>query len=296
MNIGWIGTGLMGSRIAGRLLAKSFDVSVYNRTKEKAIPLLEQGAHWCTSPAGIGKTCDIVMTMLSDSMAIEAVALVENDGFLAYLSAGSIWVDLSTVGPIFSKKMAELSNARTIHFIDAPVAGSIGPAERGELTTLVGGSLENVRRLTPLIESYSKKIIHAGAVGMGSSLKLVINMILGNSMVSFCEALVFGNELGLKQELLLDTLLGGPVTAPYLASKRSKFVQHSYSAEFPLRHMAKDLRLIENCAHQANLEGLLFTDTTKRLMNSDAAKEHWDEDFSALLEVISQLRPIKDIE
>lgn len=286
----------MGSRIAERLLAKSYNMAVYNRSKGKAESLLENGAQWCESPAYIGRTCDTVMTMLSDATAVEAVALPDNEGFLKYLSAGSTWIDISTVGPVFSRKMAALSNARAIHFVDAPVAGSIGPAERGELTTFTGGSDEDIQRVTPLIEAYSKKIIHAGSVGMGSSLKLVINMMLGHSMVAFCEAVVFGNELGLKKDLLLDTLLGGPVTAPYLASKSTKFMQNIYDVEFPLRHMAKDMRLIKSSAHGANLQGLSITDYEVQLMNSDAAKQHWDEDFSVLLEVVRQMRNIKDIE
>lgn len=279
--IGFIGLGLMGSRIANRMIDAGCDLLVYNRSHIKAVPLLEKGATWCNSPALVGEKADIVFTMLTDPVAVEQIALGSN-GSLGAMKSNSLWVDLSTVNPSFSRRMAEHANKLGIEFLDSPVSGSIGPAERGELTILVGGKEVNFNTALPYLKIFGKKIIHAGGTGMGSSLKLVINLMLGQSMLALSESLLFGEKLGIPQNLLLDTLLGGPVTAPLMSAKRNKIETEDFSPEFPLQHMAKDLRLIIESAQSLGIEMPSAT-ITNQLYTKAVNNGFGELDLSAIL-------------
>jgi 3-hydroxyisobutyrate dehydrogenase/glyoxylate/succinic semialdehyde reductase len=234
MNIGFIGTGLMGSRIAARMLAAGHHVTVYNRTKEKALPLREKGALLAETPAMAAQSNEMVFTILTDALAVEHAALGPG-GFLNSMQPKSVWVNISTIGPSAARRCADLASRQGLSYADAPVSGSTGPAERGELISLVGSSESVLMRIRPLLDTYSKQIIHAGDVGAGSSLKLVVNLMLGHSMAAFGETLAVGAELGLDRKVLLDTLIGGSVTAPFVTFKRNKLETHEYPAEFPLR-------------------------------------------------------------
>ncbi|MBB3907818.1 NAD(P)-dependent oxidoreductase [Anoxybacteroides rupiense] len=147
--IGFIGLGLMGSRMARNLLESGYELIVHNRTKEKAAPLLEAGAKWANSPKEAAEQADVLFTMLAHPKAVEAAAFGEN-GFLHHLSPEKLWVDCSTVDPSFTRQMAEEARKRGIHFLDAPVSGSVIPAEKGELVFFVGGDPKDLKKVEPV--------------------------------------------------------------------------------------------------------------------------------------------------
>ncbi len=239
MKVGFVGLGIMGSRMAENLLKNGYKLIVYNRTKEKAEPLIKKGASPAGSPKDAGKNADIFFTMLADPDAVRETALGK-DGFLLALKENSLWIDLSTVNPSFSIEMSKKAKEKKIRFLDAPVAGTAGPAERGELIIFVGGNEKDLNEAKPLLEKMGKKIIHMGKNGMGTSIKMVVNLMLGNAMVSFTEAMSLGKSLGLTEEVLFNSLLGGPVTPPFLTGKKEKIQNRNFDAEFPLEHMQKD--------------------------------------------------------
>ncbi len=286
MKIGFIGLGIMGSRMAQNLLQNGFNLVVYNRTKEKALPLLEAGAEWADTPRELAKKVDFLITMLSTPEVVEQMA-VGDQGFLASLPQGSMWMDCTTVNPTFSRKMADLAEAHHIRFVDAPVAGSKKPAEEGQLLFLVGGKREDVVFCEPLFKAMGKKHIHVGDVGQGAALKMIFNLLLGEAMMAFAEALALGLQLGLKKSTMLDVLLEAPVTAPFLKGKREKLENEQFDTEFPLQWMQKDLQLASISAYEQNL-ALPALNVIKEVFAQ--AKQHGlaEQDFSAIFNFLKK--------
>lgn len=280
MTIGFVGTGLMGSRMAANLMDAGHDLVVFNRTPEKMQPLVERGAQPADSPADAAARTEIVITMVSTPEAVEAVALGE-DGVLAGAEAGALWVDCSTVNPSFSRRMASAASEHDVRFVDAPVAGTTGPAEEGTLLFLVGGSEEDVTTCRPLFEAMGRDAVHVGGHGQGTALKMVVNMLLGVNMAAFAEAVRLGEGLDIDRELLLNVLPGAPVVAPFVQAKREKLRDGDYAPEFPLRWMLKDLHLAALSAYEAGVP-LPVEQATKESFAAAARDGYADLDFSAI--------------
>lgn len=282
--IGFIGLGIMGSRMAGRLLAHGHALIVHNRSQEKAEPLLNQGARWAASPKEVAEHADIVFTMLANPKAVETVAIGEN-GFLDHLAEGSLWVDMSTVDPSFSRRMAQEAGKRNVRFLDAPVAGSKIPAEKGELVFHVGGKAEDLEEVRPLLECMGRAVHHQGEVGSGTAMKIVINLMLAQSMAAFAEAVTLGEALGFDKAHVVDTLLGGATAAPFLRGKRDKIVNGDFEPEFPLEHMQKDLQLVAQTAFEQNV-ALPLANAGKELYALAKQKGYRGQDFSAIYQFL----------
>jgi 3-hydroxyisobutyrate dehydrogenase/glyoxylate/succinic semialdehyde reductase len=170
VKLGFIGLGIMGSRMAANLQKKSYELIVHNRTKSKAEALLANGATWAETPAELARQVDVLFTMLASPPVVEQVALGRS-GFLDQLRQGAIWVDCSTVNPSFSRRMAAEASERGVRFLDAPEAGTKGPAERGELVVLVGGEQADFQACQPFLEAFGRKVINVGGYGMGTSMR-----------------------------------------------------------------------------------------------------------------------------
>jgi 3-hydroxyisobutyrate dehydrogenase-like beta-hydroxyacid dehydrogenase len=282
MKIGFIGLGIMGSRMAANLQKHGHTLVVYNRTQAKAQPLLDEGAGFAETPAQLAEQVDILFTMLAHPDAVAQAALREK-GFLNHLKANTVWVDCSSVNPSFSKKMAVAAAARQVRFVDAPVTGSAPVATDAKLVFWVGGDAEDLEAIRPLLLYMGNKIIHAGGHGMGTSMKMVINLLLGIGMASFAEAMALGQGLGLSRKLLFDSLLGTPAVPPFLASKREKIEKGSYEVEFPLRWMQKDMHLASLSAYEAGIT-MPVTNLTKEIYRFAMRGGHDTEDFSAIYE------------
>ncbi len=280
MKIGFIGLGLMGSRMANNLLHKENQLFVYNRTKEKAKPLIENGAVFSNTISELASQSEVVITMLSEPDIVKEAALGEN-GFLKHLKKHSVWIDCSTVNPSFSKAMAEEAKKQEVSFLDAPVSGTILPAEKGELTFLIGGEKNDVEYCRPLFEAMGKKILHIGENGKGTSMKMVINLLLGQAMVAFSEGMLLGESLGISKEQIMELILGGPVVAPFLLGKKDKLLKNNFETEFPLQWMLKDLRLALTSAQENNLT-LPLTTSAEKVFNLAKESGLGEEDFSAV--------------
>ena len=218
MKIGFIGLGIMGSRMAANLQKHGYTLVVFNRTRAKTEPLLGPCGTFSDSPAKLAEQVDVLFTMLAHPDAVEQAALGAN-GFLNHLRAGALWVDCSSVNPSFSKKMATAAAARQIRFVDAPVTGSAPVAAEAKLVFWVGADGADLERIRSLLLCMGNKIVHAGGHGMGTSMKMVINLLLGNAMAAFAEAMALGEGLGLSRKMLFDSLLGTPASRHF--SRRS---------------------------------------------------------------------------
>jgi 3-hydroxyisobutyrate dehydrogenase/glyoxylate/succinic semialdehyde reductase len=285
MKIGFIGLGIMGSRMAANLQKQGYALALFNRTRAKAEPLLGPCATFSDSPAELADRVDVLFTMLAHPDAVEQAALGE-DGFLNHLRPNSLWIDCSSVNPSFSKKMAAAAAARQVRFVDAPVTGSAPAAAEAKLIFWVGADPADLERIRPLLLCMGNKIVHTGGHGTGTSMKMVINLLLGTGMAAFAEAMALGQGLGLSPGMLFDSLLGTPVVAPFLAAKRDKIDNHHYDVEFPLRWMQKDMHLATMSAYETGV-ALPLTNLSKEMYRLAMRDGHATEDFSAVYEFVA---------
>jgi 3-hydroxyisobutyrate dehydrogenase-like beta-hydroxyacid dehydrogenase len=294
MNIGFIGLGIMGSRMAANLQKHDHSLVVYNRTREKAGPLLSRGAIWADSPAAVAAQAEIIFTMLAPTQTVAEAALGK-DGFLPGFAPGRLWVDCSTVDPSFSRKMAGEAQARGVRFLDAPVTGSKSQAALATLIFWVGGSAIDLEACRPLLECMSNRIVHCGGTGTGASLKIVINQLLGTGMAAFAEALVLGESLGLSRAVLLEALLDGAAAAPFLKLKRERIEKGNYEpADFPLRWLQKDLHLAAVSAYESGA-AMPVTNAAKEIYRLAIRAGHGNADFSAIYEYLAQHRDVRSM-
>ncbi len=282
MKIGFIGLGIMGGRMAANLEKHGYSLVVFNRTRPKAEPLLGPCGTFSESPGKLAEQVDVLFTMLAHPDAVEQAALRVN-GFLNHLQPNALWVDCSSVNPSFSKKMAAEAARREIHFVDAPVTGSAPAAAEAKLIFWVGADMADLERIRPLLLCMGNKIVHTGGHGTGTSMKMVINLLLGTGMAAFAEAMALGEGLGISRKMLFDSLLGTPAVAPFLASKREKIESGNYEAEFPLRWMQKDMHLASVSAYESGV-AMPLTNMTKEIYRLAMRGGHDTKDFSAICE------------
>jgi 3-hydroxyisobutyrate dehydrogenase-like beta-hydroxyacid dehydrogenase len=286
LKIGFIGLGIMGSRMAANLQKGGHSLVVFNRTREKADSLMAEGARWADSPAAVAPQVEVVFTMLAHPAAVEEAALGPA-GFLLRLASGQLWIDCSTVNPSFSRKMAAEAQKHGIRFLDAPVSGSKGMAAAAKLTFLVGGEAGDLENCRPLLDCMGNKIIHCGGHGMGTSLKIVMNQLLGTVMAAFAEGLVLGESFGLSRDVLFEALLGGPAAAPFLSVKRERIEKGDYEhADFPLQWLQKDLHLAAVSAHETGVS-MPVTNVAKEIYRLAIREGHGEEDFSAIYDYLA---------
>jgi 3-hydroxyisobutyrate dehydrogenase-like beta-hydroxyacid dehydrogenase len=287
MKIGFIGLGIMGSRMAANLQKHAYPLVVFNRTRAKAEPLLGPCGIFSDSPAKLAEQVDVLFTMLAHPDAVEQAALGRG-GFLDHLKANALWVDCSSVNPSFSKKMAAEAARREVRFVDAPVTGSAPAAAEAKLIFWVGADIAELERIRPLLLCMGNKIVHTGGDGSGTSMKMVINLLLGTGMAAFSEAMALGEGLGLSPKLLFDSLLGTPPVAPFLALKREKIESSKYEAEFPLRWMQKDMQLASVSGYESGV-ALPLTNVTKEMYRLAMRDGHATEDFSAIYDYLTTI-------
>ena len=289
MKIGFIGLGIMGSRMAANLLNKhSYELVVHNRTSERAKELVAAGAVWADTPAAAGRDADTIITVLAHPEAVAEAALGGDtgEGFLASLRPGSIWIDCSTVNPSFARHMADHASSRGVHYLDAPVAGSKGAAQTGTLIFLVGGDVADFEACRPLFAAMGREAKHIGEVGMGAALKMVNNLLGALTVASFSEAVAFGETLGLPRDTLLTYLTEGGLGSAFLKLKSAKIASGDFEADFPLKWMQKDLHLASLSAYETGA-ALPMGNLTKELYRLAMRNGLGDSDFAAIYQLLA---------
>lgn len=247
MKIGWIGLGNMGIPMATNLINAGYQVSVYNRTMEKAEPLLSLGANFADKPQRLLEQADIVFSMVSDDEAVKEVYTGENGLLRAEKSSlhGKIAVDMSTVSPATSRYLADACRDAGMQFLDAPVSGSVQPAKEGKLIIMAGGAQETFEVAKPFFEKLGKLVLHLGENGAGTSAKLAINLLLGITGQGIAETVLFAQQQGISPEQMLMIISESAVGTPMARTKSPLILSNEYPAAFALKHMAKDLRLAQ---------------------------------------------------
>ncbi|MEL7003886.1 MAG: NAD(P)-dependent oxidoreductase [Bacteroidota bacterium] len=280
--VAFIGLGIMGSRMAGNLLKEGVDLTVYNRSTDKTEPLKKAGAKVANSIKECVEDADVVFTMLSTPAVVEEVAFGD-EGFVENLKDNTLWVDSSTVDPSSASNLGIKAKDHGLRYLEAPVAGTKQPAEKGELVFFVGGTDEDVKYASPFFDIMGKKTVHLGEVGRGASIKMLINLMLAQSMLAFSETVKLGQAMGLDQQLINNILLNAPVTAPFLRVIQEKLESKETSANFPLKWMAKDLGLVAKAAEENNVD-MPSAKVTNEIFQA-AIEAYGDDDFSTIYHI-----------
>jgi 3-hydroxyisobutyrate dehydrogenase len=268
-----LGTGIMGAPMARNLLAAGFPVRAWNRTPDKAAALGEAGAVVAGSPAEAASGAQVVLTMLSDADAVVESAADALDG-------AEVWVQMSTVGIDGSERCAALADEHGVALVDAPVLGSRQPAEEGKLTVLASGPAEVRERVDPLFDAVGARTSWVGEAGAGQRLKLVANNWVLTLVEGLAETLQLAEGLGVPPQSFLDAIAGGAMDCDYAQLKGRGMIERSFPPAFPLRHAAKDLRLIEEAASRHELDVPLVEAISARFAEGVAAG-HGELDMSA---------------
>jgi 3-hydroxyisobutyrate dehydrogenase-like beta-hydroxyacid dehydrogenase len=250
VNVAFLGLGTMGAPMAHLILAAGYRLTVWNRSPARAAPLVARGARAAASPAEAAQAAELVITMLADEPAVAQV-IAGARGVTEGLAAGALVVDMSTVGPGLSRRMAEVVRARGGAFIDAPVAGTRAPAEKGALLVLAGGAAADVARARPVLEAMGD-VWHLGEVGRGAAMKLVLNGVGAHMMAGLGALLCLGAAHGLEARTMLDVIQASAFFSPLYGAKGKKILARDFSADFTLALMLKDQELVLDAARAAS--------------------------------------------
>lgn len=283
MRISFLGLGIMGSRMAHNLIKANYSLTVWNRSEEGVRPFTGKCAI-ATTPGEAVRDADLVITMLSDPKAVEDVAF-GTGGFTREMKSGSLWVDCSTVDPLFSTLCRERAEKAGVRHLDAPVAGTKGPAESGSLLFLIGANEGEDRELEEVLNIMGQKIIYGGGHGKGTALKMLLNTLLGVSIVAFSEVVHLGEKMGLKKEFLLNFLPETAVVPAFIKGKLEYLRSGEYETDFPLELMHKDLHLASKTAYdfQQNMfAASLSAELFRQAQRSGLGKK----DFTAIFEYL----------
>ena len=282
MRVGWIGLGIMGSRMAANLRRAGHELVVANRTRATAEAWAAgHGAQVADTPAGI--EADVVITMLVDAEQVRDALLGEH-GAAREASSDTLFVDMSTIGP----EAARALGAEIDRFVDAPVTGSSPKAEDGTLTIMAGGSDEDMARAMPLLEVMGEIIVHVGDVGTGQQVKVLSNAVSAVNCATLAQALVVGRRADVDLEALLKVMAGGSANSTMLQLKGRPMLEHDFTPLFKLDHMLKDVRL---CLEEARAAGAAFPAAALagELYAAGAGRGLGEQDFAAVLRVVEAL-------
>lgn len=277
-----LGLGTMGSGMAGNLLKAGFHVTVYNRTAAKAQPFVERGARLAHTPSDAASGAEVVLSMLADDAASREVWL-GNSGALAAADPSAILIDSSTVSPAWIAEFAAAAKTHGNRFLDAPVTGSRRQAEAAQLTFLVGGDVDTLEAVRPVLQSMSKEIVHVGLSGSGAKLKLVNNFLSAVQVASFAEALAWLERSGLDVEKSVGFLKSAAPGSPVINGIAPRMMERNYEVNFYLKLIAKDLLYALDEAAREHLA--LSTGTVARGLFEEAIDRGFgDADMAAVIE------------
>jgi 2-hydroxy-3-oxopropionate reductase len=283
--IGLIGLGLMGRPMGMNLLKAGHSLTVWNRTPERAQELVAAGAKLAKSPREVAESSDALLTMLSDPPALESVLWGgegQNDGALAGLKAGSVYVDSSTISPALVNKITEACKRRNVRFLDAPVTGGDWGAREGNLVFMIGGDAEALKEMEPILGVMGKKWFHLGPNGAGQTIKLAMNAILALQVGAMAEALALVQRAGLSGEHLVEVMQASMARSGVLDVKSPLMLKGDYKPSFPLRLMHKDLGLALDLANQLGV-ALPTTAAVREVYNAVKGEAKEDLDYSAVM-------------
>jgi 3-hydroxyisobutyrate dehydrogenase-like beta-hydroxyacid dehydrogenase len=285
--LGFVGLGVMGTSIVRRLLAAEHDVTVWNRTRDKAEPLLEAGARWADSPRQVAERGAIVFTMVTNTAAVQAVA-EGDDGILAGLEPGKVYVDMSTASPANTRALADKVAAVGADMLDSPVSGTSLTVDEGKASLMVGGDADVVERVRPVLEAIGPRVIHVGPNGAAVTMKIAVNLSLAVQMLAFSEGVLLAEKSGIPREKAVEVMLASVIASPMVAYRGPLVLGHPEEIWFDCRMMQKDLNLALELGRQLEVP-LPTTAVTNELLTAANGMGIGERDFAVLFDVLAAM-------
>lgn len=288
--VGWIGTGVMGQSMCSHLIDKGFALTVYNRTRGKAQPLIDKGAAWAGTPRQVAQQSDVVFAIVGFPRDVREVFLGE-DGALAAARPGSILADMTTSEPSLAVEIYNAAKAKGVQAIDAPVSGGDVGAREARLSIMIGGDREAVEALQPCWEAMGKTIIHQGGPGAGQHTKMVNQTLIAANMIGICEALLYGYKAGLDLPTVLQSVAPGAAGSWSLSNLGPRIIANNFDPGFFVEHFIKDMGI---ALDEANRMGLCLPGLAlaKQLYVSLQAQGHGRDGTHALELALAKLAGI----
>jgi 3-hydroxyisobutyrate dehydrogenase-like beta-hydroxyacid dehydrogenase len=287
--IGFLGLGIMGSRMAARLAAAGFPLTVWTHTPEKAAKWAaeHEPAVAADTPAAVARASDIVVSMVVDGAQVASVLLGEG-GVVESAREGLLCVDMSTIAPVDSRRIAATLAERGVRMLDAPVTGSSPRAEAGTLTIMAGGAAEDFARARPLFEAMGEVIVHVGELGQGEMLKLINNSLGAANAAALAEALLLARATGVDLDAFVQVTSAGSGASAQLTLKSTPMREHDFTTLFKTEHMLKDVRL---CLEEAQAAGIPFPSAAhaRDLLTATLGRGHGEDDYAAIIEAAEGL-------
>jgi 3-hydroxyisobutyrate dehydrogenase-like beta-hydroxyacid dehydrogenase len=290
--LGFVGLGAMGGRVAKRLLEAGHTVTGYNRTREKAQWLLDAGMRWGETPRAVAETSDVVFTMVTDTKALYTVVEGEQ-GILAGLGPGKVYVDMTTCSPAASRQLAERIAATGAHMLDVPVSGSVITLEQGNLSLMVGGDREILEQIRPILLAIGPKITYMGTNGQAVLMKVAINLNLQVQIMGFYEGLVLAEKGGIPRETALEAMLNSVIASPSLKYRTPFVLQMPDEAWFDVNMMQKDMLLALEMGRELDVP-LALVATSNEYLTAARAQGLEKQDFAVVYKVLARLAGLEE--
>ncbi len=290
-NLGYVGLGVMGGRMAERLISKGHTVTGHNRTKSKAQWLIDKGMKWGDSPRAVALAADTTFVMVTDSAALESIA-DGSDGLVAGLGPGKTVIDMSTVSPAASRALAERVRARGADMVDSPVSGSVLTLEQGKLTMMVGGRAETFERIKPLLLDIGPKATHVGDNGLAVSMKIATNLSLAVQMLAFSEGVLLAEKAGISRKTAVEVLTNSAIASPMVQYRGPMVLGLPDEAWFDMKMMQKDTTLALEMGRRLGVP-LPTTAVANEFLTAGRAMGLAEKDFAAMFQVLAHLAGVK---
>ena len=289
--LGWIGLGKMGIPMSGNLIKAGYSLTVYNLTEKETKELADQGAQVANSPKAVGAAADVIISMISDDPALEAVS-IGPDGVFVGAKAGAIFIDMSTVSPVASARVAKGADKKGIKYLRAPVSGSTALAAAGTLTIFASGPKEAYDQCVDIFGAIGQKSFHVGFGEEARYLKLVLNMMVGITSAMTAEALTFGERGGMDWNQMIDIVNNSVVASPLVVYKAQMLKDRNYAPAFTAAQMAKDFDIALDTG-RANNVPMPITSLVRQFLGTMKAQGKGELDFFGLITLLEDMAGIK---
>ncbi len=286
-HLGFVGLGVMGSRMVQRLLDAGHTITGYNRTQSKAQWLLDLGMQWGHTPGAVAQAADVVFTMVANTAALQAVT-GGADGILAGLRPGAIFIDMSTVSPAASRALAAQAAATGAHMLDAPVSGSVITLEQGKLSIMVGGERAAYERVQSILQDIGPKVTYVGANGLAIGMKIATNLSLAVQMLAFSEGVLLAEKSGIARETAVEVLLHSVIASPMVQYRGPFVLGMPEEAWFDVNMMQKDLLLALEMGRELDVP-LPTTAVTNQMLTAARGMGLAEKDFAVVFEALARM-------
>ena len=290
-NLGFIGLGVMGGRMTKRLLEAGHTVTGFNRTRSKAQWLLDAGMAWGETPRTVAETADYIFSMVTNTEALHSIT-EGPDGLLAGLGPGKIYVDISTVSPVFSQELAKQVADKGASMLDSPVSGSVVTLEEGRLSLMVGGDAETFEKVKPILQDIGPKVTHVGANGLAVAMKIATNLSLAVQMLAFSEGVLLAEKSGIKRETAVEVLTNSVIASPMVKYRGPFVLGMPDEAWFNCYMMQKDMNLALELGRELEVP-LPTTAITNEFLTAARGMGLEKQDFAIMFDVLAQMSGVK---